>query len=81
MKETKQGYCMYCNKHTKVEPLISWNNQKVIYFCVKHIAAARDYDSESKRKFFEYYRSEETQNWLSSEQKSLWKKINKEYNQ
>lgn len=80
MKEqAKTGYCMYCHKYTTVEPLKGWNNQRVSYFCNKHISAAEEYESESKRKFFEYYREEEVRNWLSEEQKKLWERIAKEY--
>ena len=79
-EQHKEGYCLFCHKHTTVYPLKSWNDQlKITYFCDKHLPDAQNFELQSKKKFFEHFSNPEARSLLSEKQRLLWEKINEEF--
>lgn len=73
-----KGYCLFCIRHTNLFPVKEWNKERINYYCDKHLEDAKKYNETNKRAFYEYYKEPMRFEWLTEENKELWRKIDSE---
>ena len=73
-----KGYCMFCNRYEELHPVKEWSKDRINYYCDNHWEDAKKYNDKQKRNFYEYYKEPSRFEWLSEENKELWRKIDSE---